>query len=133
MKRIFQSIRILGLSALFFAASFLTVGSDAVAQIVRAGPPNLALHLNIQSSCVAGKPLIRVRNVGAPWPGVGELQLIDATSGRTITARTLRLKHNQMASFDLKRMHGIPAQLALRVDPRWFERTPGVDTVLECR
>ena len=132
MRCIFRSIRILGLSALFIATSFLTTGPDAAAQIVRAGPPNLALHLNIQSSCVTGKPLIRVQNVGAPWPGVGELQLIDANSGRIITARALRLKHNQVASFDLKRMKGIPTHLALRVDPRWFQRDPGVDTVLKC-
>ena len=133
MKRIIRSIRILGLSGLFAAASFVATGPDAAAQIVRAGPPNLALHLNIQGSCVAGMPLIRVQNVGAPWPGVGELQLLDADSGKTITARALRLKHNQVASFDLKRMKGMPTHLALRVDPRWFQRAPGVDTVLDCR
>ena len=54
------------------------------------------------------------------------------TADKTITARALRLKHNQVASFDLKRMKGMPTHLALRVDPRWFQRAPGVDTVLNC-
>lgn len=81
--------------------------------------PGTALRLTVDSMCRKGKIVFRMKNDGTAWPAAANMQVVDADSGKIITARTLRLKANQSAGFSI-----LPSKeaetLSLKIDAAWL-------------
>lgn len=78
-----------------------------------------ALRLTVDSMCRKGKVVFRMTNDGAAWPAAANMQVVDADTGKVITARTLRLKANQSAGFSI-----LPSKsketLSLKIEAAWL-------------
>lgn len=128
----FRKIAWVALAVAMFGAA-VSASFDAAAQGIRAGSPNARFDIAARAVCTDGRPMLQIHNVGEAWPAAAEVRLIDVERGVTIASRKLRLGPNQRASFDLKRIKDAPAEVAIRVEPTWFERGGDVDAAIRCR
>lgn len=93
------------------------------------------LKLAVSTSCSNGVSKFRVKNEGPDWPKSSSFSLyrIEGSKKYPVSARRMRLKSGQIASFTVKKSRNPSGNLGLFVGPTWYERDFTYDATLVCR
>jgi hypothetical protein len=98
-------------------------------------PGSARVKLAVSTSCSNGVSKFRIKNEGADWPKSSSFSLfrIEGAKKYPVSARRMRLKRGQIASFSVKKSRNPSGQLGLFVGPTWYERAFAYDATLTCR
>ncbi len=121
--------------------SFATAAGDEddVTEVAVTKSPTIAkakrLKLAISTSCSNGVSKFRIENEGADWPKSSAFSLyrIEGDKKYPVSARRMRLKKGQIASFTVNKARNPSGTLGLFVGPSWYQRAFAYDATLVCR
>ncbi len=98
-----------------------------------ANPPSPPHDLVITASCGGSGALVKVANLGAPFPAPGNITVfrLDADN-QVVKTRRVQLDAKQVSSFEVKRQPGVTERYGVFIDPSWYFRGRTVDAALTC-
>tara|TARA_R110000772_G_scaffold73216_6_gene159937 strand:- start:86758 stop:87618 length:861 start_codon:yes stop_codon:yes gene_type:complete len=98
-----------------------------------ANPPAPPHDLVITASCDGTGALVKVANLGAPFPASGNITVfrLDADN-QVVNTRRVQLGAKQVSSFKVKRQPGVTERYGVFIDPSWYFRGRTVDAALTC-
>ncbi len=104
-------------------------------QIDASSPGASQMKLEISTSCSNGVSRFKIQNQGPDWPKAGSFSIfrIEGTKKYPVSARRMRLKQGQIASFTVKKSRNLSGHLGLFVEPTWYTRPFEYDATLSCR
>ena len=90
------------------------------------------LDVSVTAKCNKGKPVFLIFNRGERWPAPGTLRLYRTADKQMVAERSLVMAKGQSASFTLGRVEHKVGEVALRIEPTWYERPATDDAVKRC-
>ena len=96
-------------------------------------PQENELDLGILVGCKGKVATIKIKNNGAIWPKLAELQLYNAGKREILIKRKMKLKSNQIVSFNIKTNKFGADLIGVWVNPTWYKRHFEYDSVVNCQ
>ena len=117
-----------------FIAACLVVGLSFVSLgVSEAATPTNSLKLKINAKCTNGVAFFRVVNNGDAWPKAAQFEVYRAADNKLLKRRRLRMAQGQNASFRIRGEAEPGEELAIYIDPAWYERDFRYDGKIVCR
>ncbi len=108
--------------------------TEVSAKTAMAGRDASEMKLEVSTSCSNGVSRFKIKNQGPDWPKAGSFSIFRIDGGKKypVSARRMRLKQGQFASFTVKKSRNPSGNLGLFVGPTWYKRAFAYDATLTC-
>jgi len=113
---------------------FVTASGGETLSRSSINPKSIRLNIAVTSTCRGSDTIIRVKNTGHAWPKKGDLTIhnVGPLNLRQTTARPMRMKHNQVATFRVPKSKNPTGRVGVFVKPSWYERAFKLDANVAC-
>ena len=106
--------------------------ADSHVELESAAGSMASIRLRISAECVDGDAYFKVTNVGAGWPKAGSFSIYRTIGNTMISQRRMRMDEGQTASFRVKSAASSGHELALAIEPGWYDRNQVYDATVKC-
>lgn len=106
--------------------------ADTHVELEAAAGSMAAIRLQIHAECVDGDAYFSVTNTGAGWPKAGSFSIYRTFGNTMISQRRMRMDEGQTASFRVKSAASSGHELALAIEPAWYDRHRRYDATVKC-